>query len=840
MSEQDSGRHESPHAVGEGPWHRVLSELAAGGHKITNASGGVMAQCPSHADTTPSLSIKEGDDGRVLLYCFAGCETETIVAALGLTMADLFAPKASGTAGKSGRANGRAPRVAEREYLIRDADGTVVARHVRVTLADGSKEMFWRGPNGERGLGGRKVVTLPLYNTQSLRDRPDEPVVIVEGEKAADSLILQNVLALGTVTGASGGKMPKAPARKVLEVLKGRHVVLWPDHDKVGSQHMITMARALRDIAASVRLASPVGVAESGDDACDLIDEMREKHLTDEDICDVLNSWFEGAKPLDTPELKSQPGVESATCSRPSLVHYHYEPGDTPLHMIVPQVIQKLALRPDLEVYVGVSAGVLVHVVGATNAPAARKGTTRSSAPRVRELDRSVLREVADAVAQFIRVGWSEERQVEEWKETLAPKPIVDALHARGYWPGIRPLVAVVTAPVMRPDGSVLDQAGYDAATRLFYAPMREYPPVPADPTDEDVASAVLALQEPFEDFPTATNADRGTILAMMLSIAARPAIAGPVPGTLSVAPTVGSGKTLLFEAITAAMTGHGPDILMWPGGRQGDSDAEMRKRIGALAVDAPAVAIIDNVPDGCTLASPALAAALTAERLTERRLGSSENMREPLRIIWGASGNNITLPADLSRRFLSVLLDPKCEAPHLRTGFRIPRLAAYVREHHPRLLTAALTLLRAFVNAGRPQHRHPKLGSYEAWDELVRAAVIWATGVDPVETQARLRSESPEVSAHAALVDAWLRHVGADRAVGVTELLSGPYREGMAQQMVVACTTRDGLPPSPVVLGKYLHRMAGRVAHGHRIEKHSSQSGSSLWVLRAVTGRAT
>src|SRR4051812_27934350 len=48
------------------------------------------ALCPGHADRNPSLHVSEAADGRVLLHCFAGCTTETIVAALGLTLADLF------------------------------------------------------------------------------------------------------------------------------------------------------------------------------------------------------------------------------------------------------------------------------------------------------------------------------------------------------------------------------------------------------------------------------------------------------------------------------------------------------------------------------------------------------------------------------------------------------------------------------------------------------------------------------------------------------------------------------------------------------------------------------
>lgn len=50
-----------------------------------------VARCPAHADRGPSLSIREGDDGRVLVHCFAGCETAAVLRALGLSMRALFA-----------------------------------------------------------------------------------------------------------------------------------------------------------------------------------------------------------------------------------------------------------------------------------------------------------------------------------------------------------------------------------------------------------------------------------------------------------------------------------------------------------------------------------------------------------------------------------------------------------------------------------------------------------------------------------------------------------------------------------------------------------------------------
>jgi hypothetical protein len=68
------------------PIDRVLERLE--GVKAHN--GYFMAPCPAHEDGNPSLSVREGDDGRVLLNCFAGCAFDDMLTALGLEAKDLF------------------------------------------------------------------------------------------------------------------------------------------------------------------------------------------------------------------------------------------------------------------------------------------------------------------------------------------------------------------------------------------------------------------------------------------------------------------------------------------------------------------------------------------------------------------------------------------------------------------------------------------------------------------------------------------------------------------------------------------------------------------------------
>jgi len=68
------------------PVEKMLGMLT----KVKGRNGSWTACCPAHADKGPSLAIRENDDGRVLVHCFAGCETLSVLQALGMSMTDLF------------------------------------------------------------------------------------------------------------------------------------------------------------------------------------------------------------------------------------------------------------------------------------------------------------------------------------------------------------------------------------------------------------------------------------------------------------------------------------------------------------------------------------------------------------------------------------------------------------------------------------------------------------------------------------------------------------------------------------------------------------------------------
>lgn len=779
----------------QAPLDRFLEALAAHGRRVKSSGSGIMAQCPCHDDAKESLSVGLGDHGGVILHCFAGCQPGDIVAAVGMQWLDLF-PENLNRSSTSGNAQ------RQHVYEIRDAAGNLVAEHVRIEKPDG-KIMRWRRA-GQWNLGGMRVRQLPLYRSETIAGRPGDPVIVTEGEKAADAAAKRGLLAVGTVTGASS-----APCKESFAVLTDRDVILWPDADEPGRLHMILCARLAREAGArSIRILRWPD-APAGGDAADFSGDD-----------DALRALLGGVTDVADIQVASAGKVDKAAATGRPMILIAGPDGQTPLHVLVPAAIERLAASPDAGIYVRPDG--LAHVVTSGGSP--------GSPPRIVPISRPALREVLDRVATWAVMG------KEEPSERLAPTEVVEALRDRGVWPGLRWLDGITTTPTMRPDGSVLATPGYDAETRLLYAPMRAYPEVPEHPDRGEVDDAVDALRDPWSEFPCATEDDRASILALALSVAARPAIIGPVPMFALMSPTQGTGKTLLAQSVVAAMTGTMPDLMAMPGGRGPDAEAEIRKRITTLVTEGSRVAVLDNVADGAMLESSALAAVLTADEITERILGSSRTIRATARTVWIATGNNITLAPDLARRSLAVSIDARVEDPHQRAGFAIASLLPWARKNHPKLVVAALTILRGYVAEGMPSHGRPSLGSFDEWDRLIRGAVWWATGRDAAVTERRLRAESPEQAAVGAVLAAWhmVRGNAPTRSVDLLTML--PVADAIRE----AIPSRSGDLPSPVAIGRWLARYAGRIVGGLHLERMGAdRDGKVMWRVHVSDGRS-
>ena len=270
-----------------------------------------------------------------------------------------------------------------------------------------------------------------------------------------------------------------------------------------------------------------------------------------------------------------------------------------------------------------------------------------------------MLRGQLDRAAHWKKIGKNE-------LVVPAPPPsqvVADILAMRAFAPP--PLVGITQTPIIRPDGAVQLVAGYEQQTRLYYGapPSFSLPPIPDEPSEQDLQLAVALLEELICDFPFDSDASNANMLALLITAPLRHLIDGPIPLCIIDKTQAGTGATLLAELVGIVAAGAPAPLTSAARG-----DREWRKTITAQLVAGANLIVIDNL-DG-ELRSPALAQALTATTWTDRILGKSEMPSVPQRAVWLATGNNVHLGGDLPRRCYWVRMDAKHSRPWQRECF--------------------------------------------------------------------------------------------------------------------------------------------------------------------------
>ncbi|MBI4902885.1 MAG: hypothetical protein HY820_04570 [Acidobacteria bacterium] len=292
--------------------------------------------------------------------------------------------------------------------------------------------------------------------------------------------------------------------------------------------------------------------------------------------------------------------------------------------------------------------------------------------------------------------------------------------------PELPPLDSVVRTPTFGKDATLITSPGYHRADALwmFRDDSLEIPDVPADPTREQVARArALLVDELLVDFPFVKESDRAHAIAAVLLPFLRRMISGLAPIHLIEAPTQGSGKGLLASLISIVSTG-----LPAEGRTVPESEDEVRKMITAELVTGRPIILLDNLSEKRVLESSALASVVTVPWWTDRLLGESEMLHLHNNALWLMTGNNPRLSDELSRRCIRLRIDPRIDMPWLRGGFKHPLITEWAQENRSALVHAALTLIQAWIAAGRSLHE-TRLGSFEKWSEVM-GGVLEVAGI--------------------------------------------------------------------------------------------------------------
>ncbi|HUU23469.1 MAG TPA: hypothetical protein VM389_13135 [Phycisphaerae bacterium] len=267
---------------------KILSKLKG----LKKAQDGWQTLCPAHEDTNASLSVRIGEEGRLLLKCHAGCTTEAVVAALGVSMSDLFPPGSSKPA-----ADQEGPRrKIVKTYDYQDVDGNLVFQVVRFE----PKGFSQRRPDPNPESPGKwlwnltGVQALPYLMPRLHKTPRDHHVWIVEGEKDADRMTAAGLVA----TTNPGGAGKWRPAYN--EVFRDRPVVVVADNDEPGRKHAADVAAHLRPVAKSV-VVLDLPVPEHGD-----VSDYLAKHRADE-LIELAHLAEEGGPPAEQPATTAEP-----------------------------------------------------------------------------------------------------------------------------------------------------------------------------------------------------------------------------------------------------------------------------------------------------------------------------------------------------------------------------------------------------------------------------------------------------------------------------------------------------------------------------------------------------
>jgi hypothetical protein len=332
---------------------------------------------------------------------------------------------------------------------------------------------------------------------------------------------------------------------------------------------------------------------------------------------------------------------------------------------------------------------------------------------------------------------------------------------------GFPRLTRVVQTPVFTATGLHTTE-GYDSDTGLIYRPPPGFllPQIPQNPTTVEIKEAVRWLRdELMGDFPFTGPADRANAIALQLLPFLRGLINGPTPLHALDKPTPGTGASLLVEVIGLVATGNPPAMLS-----EAMEAAEWGKRITAALLQSPALIVIDNVRR--VLDSGDLAKALTARVYQGRILGESRLVDLPNEATWVATGNNVRLSGEITRRTIRIRMDANMEKPWDGRQFRHADLRGFADLNRATLVASVLTIGQAWIAAGRPKGGH-SLGMFEDWEATV-GGVLQVAGIPDFlgNQQALYDDANADAGPWTDFINEWWKRY-RDRVVTVSEVWS-------------------------------------------------------------------
>jgi putative DNA primase/helicase len=368
-------------------------------------------------------------------------------------------------------------------------------------------------------------------------------------------------------------------------------------------------------------------------------------------------------------------------------------------------------------------------------------------------------------------IDWERfDKKANQWLPCNPPAEVAMLLLNRfGDWP-FRVLAGIITTQTMRPDGTILSEPGYDAATQLLLINPPPMAAIAEQPSRADAEAALALLLDLLSEFPFTLDDDeaggstsRAVALSAIISVICRGAFP-VVPMHAIDAPAAGTGKSYLLSAVSWIATGQPMAVMS-----AGKTAEETEKRLGAAVIAGQTMITIDNVEG--KFGNDSLCQLIEQVRPKVRILGQSTLVEVDGRAMCiFCNGNNLTLVGDIYRRVLTCRLDAKVDRPEKRQFTKDPR--AMILADRGKYIAACLTICRAYQVAKQRPQRRPQIGSFNEWSNTVRSALVWLGEADCVDTMDATVGEDPTVIAHQALMEQW-HNVFGTRAVLLRDVVA-------------------------------------------------------------------
>jgi putative DNA primase/helicase len=288
-------------------------------------------------------------------------------------------------------------------------------------------------------------------------------------------------------------------------------------------------------------------------------------------------------------------------------------------------------------------------------------------------------------------------------------------------------------------------------------------------------------------------------------------------------ATVAGTGKSKLVDIVSILATGRSAAVKAQPG-----TEDELEKRLNSELLQGATIITIDNCEH--PLQSAFLCQMLTQETASIRVLGQSKNVDASTAATVMATGNHLQITGDLTRRALLCSLDARCEHPERRHFDWDAKDVA--KAQRGRLVSAALTILRAWHSAGMRIDRSP-LGGFEEWSQRIRAPLLWLGCSDPCDTTLKLKTQDAQVMQLVAVMVCWKEHIGLNAPMNIQGIINKALvAPDLHNALMTVAEARSRQVISTERLGRWLRKVDGRIVSGNALRQAGTVHGYQTWVL--------